>query len=89
MGQLRKSPAARRKALRAYLAATLAVHRAQRARDRAFKRAYPIGAEIRWIRGQYAQVGEVVLHGYQDRLKVLNFRTGREVWLDGSRVCHE
>ena len=42
---------------------------------------YPVGGRVRWGRGGYTQRGEVIMHGYQDRLKVLNHKTGRELWI--------
>ena len=84
-----KQTAARRKAIRQYQAAVRTLAQVQRDRNEAFKRAYPTGADIRWRHGPHLQSGEVILHGYGDRLKVLNFGTGRQVWVEGGRICHD
>jgi hypothetical protein len=44
----------------------------------AFRKAYPIGADIRWDMRGHLQYGEVRDHGYQDSLRVRNDTTGKE-----------
>lgn len=78
-------------ALRAYLASEIALRLAEKAHAKAFQNAFPIGSEIQWMRGEYVQRGEVILHGYSARLKALNYKTQREVWIDSYaiRLFHE
>lgn len=72
--------------LRAYVAADNALRLAKESRDKAFTVAFPVGCEIGWMRGAFVQRGEVVMHGYSDRLKARNLHTGREVWVDGYSI---
>lgn len=59
---------------------------AARERDYCFHSAYPIGAPVTWTVGKYVQLGEVIMHGHSFRIRVRNVRSGREIWLDGSRI---
>lgn len=54
--------------------------------DQAWRRVFPIGGAVSWVVGKNTQFGYVVMHGCIERLKVRNERTGKEVWLDLSRV---
>ena len=72
--------------VRAYLSSYNTLRAAEKACEQAFRSAYPRGADIEWMHGEYLQHGEVVLHGYGLRVKALNRRTGREVWLDAGRI---
>ncbi len=72
--------------VRAYLAAYNTLKVAEKACEQAFRTAYPRGSGIEWMHGEYLQCGEVVMHGYGLRLKALNKRTGREVWLEAGRI---
>lgn len=72
--------------MRAYLAARATLNVAERACEQALRTAYPLGSDIAWMHGEHPQRGEVVMHGYGLRPKALNKHTGREVWLDASRI---
>ena len=71
---------------RAYLSSYNTMRAAEKVCEQAFRSAYPRGANVEWMHGEYLQSGEVVLHGHGLRVKVLNRRTGREVWLDAGRI---
>lgn len=71
--------------VRAYLAADNSARLAAQARDKAFLAAFPRGTEVTWMHGEFRQWGEVVAHGFK-RVQVLNRRSGREVWLDQTRI---
>jgi hypothetical protein len=73
-----------RRAVENYLDAENHFRLARAARDKAFRAAYPIGSEVEWLtRGRYLQRGSVVMYGHADRVKVLNAKTDREVWITG------
>lgn len=72
-------------AVRAALAARNALKAAERSYDSAFRTAYPSGALVHWMHGEFIQIGEVVYHGH-GRIKVKNHHTKREVWLDRERI---
>jgi hypothetical protein len=74
-----------RRAIRAALSAYNTMKAAEAAYDSAFRSAYPSGAPVCWMHGDYLQTGEVVMHG-RGRVKVFNISTEREVWLDRSRI---
>lgn len=53
----------------------------------AFRRAYPVAAEIAWtFMSDVTHHGWVQLHGHGDRVKVQNEATGRSYWIPHSRV---
>lgn len=57
------------------------------ARDRYWatvKAAYPVGAEISWVRNERLQHGRVLQQSYSDRLQVRNSRTLGVMWITGS-----
>ena len=51
----------------------------------AMRAAFPVGAEVMWLLGEHLQVGTVLLHGLE-RLKVRNFTTKKELWVNLHRV---
>lgn len=75
-----------RPAVKAFLAADNSRRLTDSACDKAFEVAFPRGMEIEWMHGEYVQLGTVTMHGYRRRLKALNKRTGREVWVDGYQI---
>lgn len=51
-------------------------------RDDAIKVAWPLYSSVSWIKtGRHPAFGDVVMHGYGGRLKVLNAETLKEVWI--------
>lgn len=44
------------------------------------KREYPVGADVSWRKGGL-HCGEVISHGYGDRIKVRNHSTGNGRWI--------
>lgn len=64
-----------------------AVEQAEQDALDAFRRAYPITAEIAWTHmSNTIQHGWVQLHGHGDRVLVQNEATGRSYWITHSRV---
>lgn len=58
---------------------------AAKAAQREFERAFPVGDVVQWIHsgrgGEFIQSGQILMHGALERLKVRNFKTGRDVWV--------
>jgi hypothetical protein len=72
--------------IRTFLAADNARRLAVKSAEKAFRVAFPTGAIVQWMHGEYMQVGKVVMHGVGDRLKARNSATGREVWIDAYKI---
>lgn len=73
--------------IRAFLAADNARRLAEKSAYKAFKVAFPTGAIVQWMHGEYMQVGKIVMHGAGDfRLKARNSSTGREVWIHSYNI---
>jgi hypothetical protein len=60
-----------------------ALERRREAEDkvgRTLRRDYPLGGKVEWKRNGLHE-GIVLLHGYEDRIKVRNVQSGHEVWI--------
>ena len=56
----------------------------------ALKREYPLKAPIKWlVRGVSVQSGFVVKHGFGDRIKVCNERSGSSPWIHAYQIICE
>ena len=50
------------------------------------KRDYRIGDDVEWtVNGVH--FGKVVMHGYGDRVKVENEKSGRQRWITAAQIC--
>lgn len=72
--------------------AMAAVDAAQAALAKTLKEEYPIGAAISWVKEdqigrEFNCSGTVIEHGYGDRIRVENRRTGTEYWIHAWRIC--
>lgn len=57
-------------------------------RDAAIKAAWPLYTSVSWIKtGRHPAHGDVVMHGYGGRLKVLNAATLKEVWITPHHIA--
>ena len=54
--------------------------------DRAWRKEFPIGSFVSWMVGKHRQTGIVSMHGHTERMKVVNERTCKELWIDLYRV---
>lgn len=52
------------------------------------RRVLPLGSTVWWERGGNIQIGHVAAYGGEDRLKVHNERTGKDVWIDTYTLCN-
>lgn len=54
--------------------------------ERILRRHYRLGGPISWTIGDRVQRGRVEQHGYGDKIKVENDRTGRSYWIYAFRI---
>jgi hypothetical protein len=61
---------------------------AQNAVERTLKRGWPLNSPVEWRRGPGGiHFGHVIAHGYGAHIRVLNEKTGREVWITAFDIC--
>jgi hypothetical protein len=54
--------------------------------DSVVKAEYPVGSAVAWDRCTRRCVGQVLDHGYDGRMKVVNRMTGREYWINPTEI---
>lgn len=70
--------------------ALLKLRKAETAMWEALRHNYPVKAPIKWYwRGATVQTGFVEHHGFGDRIKVCNERTGNSTWIHAYNVAEQ
>jgi hypothetical protein len=62
------------------------LRKAQAAYEKTLREEYPIGSGIRWVHNRHSRSGQVICHGYGNRLQVRNDYTGKTYWIRGHDV---
>ena len=72
-------------------AASEAISKAERKLTAIVYRQFPVHEEIRWRRGFDLPVchGEVVMHGSSGNLRVQNYATGVEYWIEPYKIVED
>lgn len=66
--------------------ARAAVRAAEQQLEKVLREDYPVGGAVRWLRNG-AHQGEVLWHGFADRLRVKNAASGKSLWIIAGDIC--